>query len=447
VFKTCPGLLSNSARGATVGAAVRTVVAAAIATPWGIESSTTSAAQIRTDPATFTSFTRSTGARHVAFTSALICRTSHPPEVTTPSGSSPWLCRWWSKTACRIAPHRGTSGVTTASLCPSPPSRTGWRPRGKKAEPHVEAAYLDWALSDFSGYLAADELYDGPFCVLSVVDARRQRRLRYEVLDHDPTRFDILLFLARLQEQLTARGLTALGITTDASPLYPLPIPLALGDIPHQVCEFHVLKELTQMVLRVLAQIRKRWTEQKPKLPRGRPQNTAEGQKLHGQAQAIQQRVAALFEHRYLFVRHHLSAAERALLRRLARPDRRLRALRAIMDEVYRLFDRRCRTDTALDKLTKLRQRLRRYRRLGKSLDKLYSPNLEKALTFLDDKLLPATSNAVERGNRRHRKMQKTVYRVRSHATLIGRLALDLQRDQQADSRSSTIHCLHQDRV
>ena len=282
--------------------------------------------------------------------------------------------------------------------------------------------------------------------MLSVVDARQQRRLRYEVLDHDPTRFDILLFLARLQEQLTARGLTALGITTDASPLYPLPIPLALGDIPHQVCAFHVVKELTQMVLRVLAQIRKRLTEQKPKRPRGRPPNTAEGQQLHGQAQAIQQRVATLFEHRYLFVRHHLSAAERARLRRLARPDRRLRALRAIMDEVYRLFDRRCRTDTALDKLTKLRQRLRRYRRLGKSLDKLYSPNLEKALTFLDDKLLPATSNAVERGNRRHRKMQKTVYRVRSHATLVGRLALDLQRDQQADSRSSTIHCLHQER-
>ena len=116
------------------------------------------------------------------------------------------------------------------------------------------------------------------------------------------------------------------------------------------------------------------------------------------------------------------------------------------MDEVYRLFDRRCRTDTALSKLTKLRQRVRRYRSLGKTLDKLYSPNLEKALTFLDDRLLPATSNAVERGNRRHRKMQKTVYRVRTHATLVGRMALDLQRDQQGEGRSSTITCLHQER-
>jgi hypothetical protein len=46
-------------------------------------------------------------------------------------------------------------------------------------------------------------------------------------------------------------------------------------------------------------------------------------------------------------------------------------------------------------------------------LKKVFAPTLEKALIFLDDKLLPAISNAVEKGNRRHRKMQKSVYRVR----------------------------------
>ena len=77
------------------------------------------------------------------------------------------------------------------------------------------------------------------------------------------------------------------------------------------------------------------------------------------------------------------------------------------MDQVYALFDRRCRTQTALDKLATLRCRLQRFRPLGDTLKKLFSPTLEKALTFLDDKLLPSTSNAVERGNRRYRKMQK----------------------------------------
>jgi hypothetical protein len=290
-------------------------------------------------------------------------------------------------------------------------------------------------------------LYDGPFCVLSAVDPHRQRRLLYEVLDHDPTREDVLFFLARLNGQIQARGRSVLGITTDGSPLYPRPVALALGDIPHQVCEFHVKKELTKAALRALARMRKRLAERKPSLPRGRPKANEEAGRLHAQAQAIQRRVAALFEHRHLFVRRHLSAAERSLLNRLARPDRQLVTLRAIMDEVYRLFDRRCRADTALAKLSKLRRRVRRYRGLGKSLDKLYSPNLEKALTFLDDGLLPATSNAVERGNRRHRKMQKAVYRVRTLPALVGRMALDLERDQRGDGRSSTITCLRQERA
>jgi len=289
-------------------------------------------------------------------------------------------------------------------------------------------------------------LYDGPFCILSAVDARRQRRLLYEVLDRDPTQADVLWFLARLKEAITTRGGAVRGITTDASPLYPLPIALLFGSIPHQVCEFHILKELTKAVLRVLARLRKRLAAAVPPLPRGRPKNTPKAQRRLRQAKAMRDRITELFDERHLFVRHHLSAAQRDTLRRLVRGQAQLRALRAIMDEVYRLFDRRCRSATALAKLARLRRRVRRYRSLGKALDKLHSPNLEKALTFLDDKLLPATSNAVERGNRRHRKMQKSIYQVRTHAALVGRLALDLQRDQQRDGRSATINCLHDER-
>jgi len=56
------------------------------------------------------------------------------------------------------------------------------------------------------------------------------------------------------------------------------------------------------------------------------------------------------------------------------------------MEQVYALFDRRCRTQTALDKLATLRRRVQRFTALGDTLKKLFSPMLEKALTFLDDK-------------------------------------------------------------
>ena len=61
---------------------------------------------------------------------------------------------------------------------------------------------MDAALDDFSGYIAADELYDGPFCVLSIVDNRTFRRLIYEVLDHDPAHADIERFFRTFQAAL-----------------------------------------------------------------------------------------------------------------------------------------------------------------------------------------------------------------------------------------------------
>jgi hypothetical protein len=85
----------------------------------------------------------------------------------------------------------------------------------------MDTEFLDWALADFSGYVAADELYDGPFCVLSAVDNRCYKRILYDVLDHDPTHDDIRAFLGRLKTALAVRGLTLRGMTTDGSPLYP----------------------------------------------------------------------------------------------------------------------------------------------------------------------------------------------------------------------------------
>jgi hypothetical protein len=306
--------------------------------------------------------------------------------------------------------------------------------------------YLDWGLADFLGYIAADELYDGPFCVLSIVDNRTFKRLLYQVLDHDPDHQDITAFFQRFRMALRLRGLTLKGVTTDASPLYPEPLREVFGDVPHQICEFHVIKELTNAILRAVAQVRKKLAAQKPAGQRGRPTTTA-AKRIARRRQRLQQKIADLFEHRHLFVQHDLTPAQRRTLQSITRGQPQLRTLRNLMEEVYRLFDRRCRTDTALAKLAKLRQRVRRFKQVGKILNKLLSPSLDKALTFLDDGLFPSTSNAVERGNRRHRKMQKTVYRVRTRKHIHNRIALDMLRDSRKEDRSTTTKALHQGRA
>ena len=289
-----------------------------------------------------------------------------------------------------------------------------------------------------------DELYDGPFCILSVVDNHNCKRLMYEVLDHDATQRDVVAFFQRFQAILLERGLSLHGITTDGSELYPKAIKEVFGSIPHQLCEFHVLRTISKAVLKAVSQARKTLSTQKPTLPRGRP--TKQTRKLVHKAQRIQQKISDLFSHRFLFVKRRLTPAELQTFQHITRGLPHLRTLRTIMDEVYRLFDRRCRVSTALTKLTRLRQKVKNTR-VKQALQPLFSPNLEKALTFLDDKLLPSTSNAVERGNRRYRKMQKSVYRTRTLPNISNRIALDMFREAFAPSRSLTLHLLHHSRA
>jgi len=327
-----------------------------------------------------------------------------------------------------------------------PRSSTGSRRGEKKAQARLDTDFLDWALAAFSGSVAADELYDGPCCMLSAVDNRCSKRILSDVLDHDPTHEDIRAFLRRRHTALAARDLTLRGITTDGSPLSPPPLAEVLRGVPHQRCQFHVVKDIVKAVVKAVSSERKRLAAQQPQLPRGRPRTQAAKQAARTQKRLAAQR-AALFASRYLFVQRHLNKTERKTLWRVSRGLPQLHALRAVMDQVYALCDRRCRTQTALAQLATLRRRLQRFPQVGETLKKLFAPTLDKALTFLDDKLLPSTSHAVERGNRRYRKRQKSVYRVRTQAQIRARLALDMWREAHAEGRQQTLAALHRARA
>ena len=119
-------------------------------------------------------------------------------------------------------------------------------------------------------------MYDGPFCVLSLVDNRAFIRLSFRVLEHDPTQNDIRRFLADFKARLDVRGLTVRGVTTDGSELYPEPLKELWPDVPHQVCEFHVIKEITKAVLHALAATRKKLRDRIPKQPAADPARPSE---------------------------------------------------------------------------------------------------------------------------------------------------------------------------
>ena len=254
-------------------------------------------------------------------------------------------------------------------------------------------------------------------------------------------------FLGRLQEAVDGRGLARTGITTDGSALYPEAIREVFGEVPHPRCPFHGIAALVKGVLRAVASERERLANAKPTLRRGRPSaKDKAARRLARKSQWRQQKIRAVFQERFLCVKRRRKPSERQRFLPITRGLPHLRTLREIIEHLYALFDRRCRTQTALGKLKKLRQWVKRFTWIGETLQKVFSPTLEQALTFLDDTLLPATSNAVERGNRRHRTRQKSVYRVRSKACLEGRIALDMLRESRAEGRDHTTQALHKAR-
>src|SRR6266849_5036943 len=210
--------------------------------------------------------------------------------------------------ACPPGPPTGTCGAITACLCPLPRSKTGSRLGGKKAQGQMGSTFLDWALETFSGYVAVDELSEGPSCVLSAVDNRQDKRILYEVLDHDPCHDEIDAFLGRLKAALDARNLALKGITTDGSALYPEPIRTVFGAVPHQLCTFHVIKELVKGVLSAVAAERKRLATAKPTLKHGRPScKDQAARRLVRKSKSMQKQISDLFEGRFLFVKRRLT--------------------------------------------------------------------------------------------------------------------------------------------
>jgi len=97
-------------------------------------------------------------------------------------------------------------------------------------------------------------------------------------------------------------------------------------------------------------------------------------------------------------------------------------------EQVYALFDRRCRPRPPSTNWPSCGGASSGSQPSGHAEEAL-CPTLEKALTFLDDTLLPSTSNCGGRGNRRYRKMQRNVYRVRTQVQICARLALDMWRE------------------
>jgi hypothetical protein len=104
--------------------------------------------------------------------------------------------------------------------------------------------YWDFVLTNFSGVLCIDEVHDSGRTILFATDPLGNFTVSFTLVEHnDQAHMDTIL------QALKDRGLDVEVAMTDGSPLYKDSLQSSWKDVEHQLCIFHVIKEVNKLVL------------------------------------------------------------------------------------------------------------------------------------------------------------------------------------------------------
>ena len=300
-------------------------------------------------------------------------------------------------------------------------------------------AYRQWTLQNFSGTLCIDELHLGHRTLLLATDPLGDFPVAFALVsanDQD--------HMARFLNNLRQHGFWPHVVVTDGSNLYPKLLAELWPNARHQLCVFHVLKDINVCVFDALRRFRRQLAQRRGRQRRrGRP-NKSQQRARTRRGKTRKEQAYFVWKHRYLVVTRpeHLTGLDRRWLSQMFRYLPQLRMLRAFVLRVYRLFD---------PELSPHQARCRRAA-LVKTAEFLANEDLAKALAMLDpekfDKMIAylhspsgkqvRTNNHVERTNRRLRHFEKVRYKWRRRRTIVRFIVLAL--DQWWKQRRRLTH-------
>ncbi len=293
------------------------------------------------------------------------------------------------------------------------------------------ATHREQVLQRFSGTLCVDELHLGQYTLLLATDPLSDLPVAFALVAKNDQEH-----MARFLGNLQRHGLQPRVVITDGSTLYPKLLAALWPQAEHQLCVFHVLKDINAQILKAVLRVRRGLSRRGPcgrKRRRGRPKRGKARRQQAGRKQ--QKKAHFLFKRRYLIVKRRdgLTAAEQRDLATLLEYAPELRVLRDFADALQRLFAveqypeqakerwRRLQAHAASLAVPELRQVLE---------TTLSLPKFTKMIAFLRSEAAPKvrTNNHVERCNRKLRYWEKVRYKWRRRRTLVRFLVLALDR-------------------
>jgi Transposase len=290
------------------------------------------------------------------------------------------------------------------------------------------ADHRRWVLARFSGTLCVDELHLGSKTLLLATDPLQDLPVAFALVasnDQDHMR--------RFLQNLANWGLQPKVVVTDGSDLYPAVLARAWPAAQHQLCVFHVLKDLNKLVLDALRRLRRglsrRGKRGRKRKPGRRPKGRAKRRGLTNKEKS-----AFVFHHRYLIVkrRDEMSAEERADLATMLNYLPELKTLGQFVDDLEQLFAEDQSPAQAWKRHAKLvaNASYRAIPELAAAIKALDPKKFAQMIAFLKSPVCDRvrTNNHVERVNRKLRYEEKSRYKWRRRKTTVRFLALLLDR-------------------
>jgi hypothetical protein len=281
-------------------------------------------------------------------------------------------------------------------------------------------------LENFSGTLCVDELHLGQFTLLLATDPIRDLPVAFALVsanDQDHMRG----FLKNLKTW----GLMPGVVITDGSNLYPAVLTELWPAADHQLCVFHIVKEINKLILDALRRLRMRM-QRRGQAGRKKKRGRKGAKRRTRRGLTLKEKSAFVFKHRHLIVTRpeNLDESQGEDLRRMQEYLPELATLRRFAERIYWLFDTpkdyhqaSCRRAVIVRDPA-----FRTVPELNKALEQLSDEKFPKIMAYLNNPVSQRvrTNNHVERTNRMVRFLEKVRYKWRRRKTLVRFVVLRL---------------------
>lgn len=293
------------------------------------------------------------------------------------------------------------------------------------------APHRQMVLEKFSGTLCVDELHLGRFTLLLATDPIADLPVAFALVgrnDQDHMR--------RFLGNLETWGLKPQVVVTDGSNLYPGVLTELWPTARHQLCVFHLLKDINDSILegvRRLARAMGRRGNAGRKRKRGRPSKAQQAARAAA-GPTNKEKAGFVMKHRFLIVKNtdDLTEQQRETLATMFEYLPQLKTLWDFARDARGLFEKGGRVQTLWRRRAELlsKEEYKRVPELVEAMKMLEEGKFAKAVAFTRSEAgkKVRTNNHVERANRKIRFAEKVRYKWRHRKWVLRYVLLGLDR-------------------